>query len=215
MLALHPSLQDTLYNDIQDTIGDRLPKYEDFPNLVYPLCVMLETLRMFPPVVGMPRLAVKDDLLLGKYYIPKDTSLIYDTVNLQRNPKYWGPGIDVFDPSRFDGRNTSEPKENDNGEKERYVPEKIRMPSKGAFMPFSEGSRSCLGMSFVVGGGLIVGRKFAQVEVVACLVVLAQRWRIELQEGWTKEKVWEVIDKSITIITLAPATEIPLVFKRR
>ena len=50
---------------------------------------------------------------------------------------------------------------------------------------------------------------------MACLVVLAQRWRIELQEGWTKEKVWEVIDKSITIITLAPATEIPLVFKRR
>jgi len=27
--------------------------------------------------------------------------------------------------------------------------------------------------------------------------------------------VWEVIDNSITIITMAPTTEIPLVFKRR
>jgi len=44
---------------------------------------------------------------------------------------------------------------------------------------------------------------------------LVQRWRIELQEGWTKEKVWEVIDNSITIVTLAPPTQIPLVFRRR
>ena len=142
MLALHPSLQDTLYNDIQDTIGDRLPTYEDFPNLVYPLCVMLETLRMFPPVVAVPRLAVNDELLLGKYYIPKDTSLHYDIVNLQRNPKYWGSDIDEFNPSRFDGRNTPQ---GETGEKDTSVPEKIRLPAKGAFMPFSEGSRSCLG----------------------------------------------------------------------
>ena len=153
MLALHPTVQDTLYNDINDTIGDRLPKYEDFPNLVYPLCVMLETLRMFPPVVAVPRLATKDELLLGKYYIPKNTTLDYDIVNLQRNPKYWGPDVDVYNPSRFDGRNTPQVP---GREKDTNVPEKIRMPSKGAFMPFSDGSRSCLGIVFLCEEGLMI-----------------------------------------------------------
>lgn len=150
-MALNPSLQDTLYNDIHETIGDCLPKYEDFPNLVYPLCVMLETLRMFPAVVTIPRLAVKDELLPGKYYIPKDTSLHYDTVNLQRNPKYWVPDIDIFNPSYFDGRNTTTTNPSVSTEKDMNAPKKIRMPSNGAFMLFSEGSRSCLGMSFVAG----------------------------------------------------------------
>jgi Cytochrome P450 len=82
-------------------------------------------------VVAIPRLAVKYELLPGKYFIPKDTSLHFDTVNLQRNPKYWGPEIDVFNPSSFSGRNTSPSKtrEKNNGEKDASVPEKIRMPS--------------------------------------------------------------------------------------
>ena len=149
MLAINPSLQETLYNDIHETIGDRPPKYEDFPNLVYALCVMLETLRMFPPVVGIPRVALQDELLLGKYYVPKDTSLHFDTVNVHRNPKYWGPDFDVFNPSRFDGRHTTTV---DTAEKETSVPEKIKMPIRGAFIPFSEGSRACLGTALLECG---------------------------------------------------------------
>ena len=77
------------------------------------------------------------------------------------------------------------------------------MPAKGAFAPFSEGARSCL------------GRKFAQVEFVACLVMVMRSWSVELAEGWSTERVWEVINKSITIITLVPTEDIPLVFKKR
>lgn len=53
------------------------------------------------------------------------------------------------------------------------------------------------------------------VEFVACLVCLMQNWEIELEAGWSAERVWEVIDKSITILTMVPPMEIPLVFKRR
>ena len=60
----------------------------------------------------------------------------------------------------------------------------------------------------------MVGRKFSQVEFVACLVTIMQRWRIELKEGWTVERVWGVIDKSVTVITMAPPVDIPLVFKK-
>lgn len=60
----------------------------------------------------------------------------------------------------------------------------------------------------------MVGRKFSQVEFVACLIMVMQRWRIELKEGWNVERVWEVLDESITIITMVPPVDIPLVFKK-
>ena len=53
------------------------------------------------------------------------------------------------------------------------------------------------------------------VEFVACLVIVTQYWEIELQEGWDTKRVWDVVEKSFAIITMAPPIEIPLVFKRR
>jgi cytochrome P450 len=149
MLALHRDVQDTLLKEIHDAIGDRDPTYEDFPSLVYPLCVMFETLRLFPTVVQVPKAALYgEQLLLGKHYIPKDTTVMYDVVNVHRNTKYWD-NVDAFDPSRFDGRKGGTRMTTvDTGD---YAPggsyDKIRLPQKGAFVPFSEGSRSCLGAS--------------------------------------------------------------------
>jgi cytochrome P450 len=148
MLAIHPSIQETLRQEIRSTIGDRLPTYDDFNNLVYPLCVFLETLRMFPPVVAIPKSTENgEQTLLGKYLIPKDVTILFDTVHLHRNPKYWGDDVDTFNPSRFDGRNLKEKiVQKDTGDTAPGATnEKIKMPVKGAFVPFSEGSRSCLG----------------------------------------------------------------------
>jgi hypothetical protein len=61
----------------------------------------------------------------------------------------------------------------------------------------------------------LLGKKFAQVEFVACLVMLMQKWRIELPEGTSKEDVLEATRKSVSVITLVPAKDIPLVFRRR
>jgi len=149
MLALHPEVQDTLLKEIHETIGDRDPTYEDFPNLIYPLCVMFETLRHFPPVVQIPKVTNADQLLLGKYPLPKDTSVMYDAASVHRHNKYW-ENPETFDPSRFDGRKGGVEKidQVDTGD---YAPggsyDKIKLPQKGAFIPFSEGSRSCLGTS--------------------------------------------------------------------
>jgi hypothetical protein len=60
-----------------------------------------------------------------------------------------------------------------------------------------------------------IGKKFAQVEFVACLVVLMQKWKIELPAEISKEDVLEATRMSFSVITLAPAKEIPLVFRRR
>jgi cytochrome P450 len=148
MLALHPQVQDTLVSEILQVCDDRVPTYEDFPNLVYPLCVMFETLRHFPPVVGIPKCTVNgEQTLLGKYYIPKNATVMYDVINLHHNPKYWGNDVDSFNPSRFDGRNLTEKAvEKDIGDDAPGAKlDRIKMPPRGAFVPFSEGARSCLG----------------------------------------------------------------------
>ena len=148
LLALHPTVQDTLFNEIKQKIGTRLPTYEDFPKLVYPLCVMYETLRLFPPAITLPKCSqYSDETLLGKYFIPKDTTIELNVVYLHRNPKFWGDDAESFNPSRFDGRASAEKiaqietADNALG----GTNDKIRMPVKGAFIPFAEGPRSCLG----------------------------------------------------------------------
>jgi cytochrome P450 len=152
MLALHPEVQDTLLSEIHQTIGDRIPTYDDFPDLVYPLCVMFETLRMFPPVMAIPKCPLtKDETILGKHCIPKDVTIHYDALHIHRHPKYWGDDAEVFNPSRFDGRNVLERvvERDTEDTSPGGINEKIKMPVKGAFIPFSEGSRSCLGMRVV------------------------------------------------------------------
>lgn len=154
MLALHPFVQDALYSEIQETIGSRIPTYDDFPNLVYPLCIMFETLRLFPPVIAIPKVAVKSDhMLLGKYLIPRGSTIIYTVAHLHRNPNYWGDDVESFKPSRFYGRMVTEKTvdENTGDTSPGASNEKIKMPIKGAFVPFSEGARSCLGKPCVIG----------------------------------------------------------------
>jgi hypothetical protein len=50
---------------------------------------------------------------------------------------------------------------------------------------------------------------------VACLVMVVREWKIELSEDWNEERVWSILDRSFTTLTLGPPEEIPLVFKKR
>lgn len=152
MLALHPSIQDTLYSKIQQVLlGDRLPTYEDFQSFTYAFSIVYETLRLFPPVVGTPKVASHDCVLQGKYNIPRGTAVIFDIVNVHRDTKIWGADANEFNPSRFDNRTHNA---NNTENTPSSVGEKLRIPCKGAFLPFSEGQRSCLG---TICGGYHVG----------------------------------------------------------
>ena len=137
MLALHPEVQETLRAEIYQVCGTEIPRYEHLSKLVYPLCVMYETLRLFPIITGIPKCTIQDEMLLGKYYFPNGTTLVFDVVQLHRNPKYWGHDVDNFNPSRFDGR--TDPFRIDEAS------EKVILPCKTAFLPFSDGPRACLG----------------------------------------------------------------------
>jgi cytochrome P450 len=83
-------------------------------------------------------------------------------------------------------------------------PHGIIKPAKGTFLPFSEGSRACS------------GKKFATVEFVAVLFTLFREHRVELEEGWTVERVGGILKgRKAGALTLQPPEAIPLRFVKR
>jgi len=45
--------------------------------------------------------------------------------------------------------------------------------------------------------------------------MVSQNYTISLPEDWTKERVWEILNQSFSILTLVPPRDIPLIFKKR
>ncbi|KDQ10985.1 hypothetical protein BOTBODRAFT_177679 [Botryobasidium botryosum FD-172 SS1] len=208
LLACYPEEQQKLYDQIQSVLGgDRLPTYGDVHALTRPLAVLYETLRMFPPVVTVPKKTAADVTLsvhrtvsetykkgsdIGAdqrkmVFIPKGATIFINITAVHYNPRYWEDPHE-FKPDRFMGNDWN----------------------KDAFLPFSGGARACL------------GRRFSEVEVIAFLTALVLRYKIEINSEKfkiipgetpraTRERLLAVKSGGIT---LSPA-HLPLVFRRR
>ena len=166
--------------EITAAVGQNVPTYGDFSKLHYALCVFNEALRLFPPVVNIPK-KFGEDVEVNGYMIQAGTIINLHVPALHRNPKYWGPDPDAFRPDRFDTRENSNAYEKD------------------AFIPFSEGVRSCL------------GKRFAQVEGVCALAVIAQKYEIRLARESDRDKILESSD----VLTLTPLHPVELKMIRR
>ncbi|TPX73527.1 hypothetical protein CcCBS67573_g05207 [Chytriomyces confervae] len=127
LLALHPKKQQKLYDEIRQVLGNAsAPEYKDLAKLKYALSVMNETMRLFPPVTGIPKYTATQTLALGPYVLPARTYVSINTPGLHYNPAAWGGDLFEFKPERFMASDAA---------------------STG-FAPFSEGPRGCVGKKF-------------------------------------------------------------------
>lgn len=193
-LAMHPKSQRHLQRDLDEILGDRPVEewdYEvDVPKLFGSMCgaVMNEELRLIPPVVGIPKTSTMNQpqgLQVGGRHltVPQDCYITLDTAALHRNPKYW-PHTSEEDLLDFRPERWLVEEHKDAHQEEAYAAEEgldfdgpdkrpdtaasLFRPVKGGYIPFSDGYRSCL------------GRRFAQVEILAVLAVIFKHWSIEL-----------------------------------
>ncbi|XP_047579127.1 cytochrome P450 27C1 isoform X1 [Lutra lutra] len=75
LLARHPEVQQTVYQEILKNLGDRdVPTAADVPNVPLVRALLKETLRLFPVLPGNGRVT-QEDLVIGGYLIPKGTQL--------------------------------------------------------------------------------------------------------------------------------------------
>lgn len=209
LLAMNVSSQRALQQHLDRILQGRKPEEwsydDDFKSLfkAMPGAVIAEVLRWLPPILSVPKLAVKDQPLTINGHeatVPQDTLVAINVVAAHRNPKQW-PGfstvtksecgtveplddMDQFKPERW--LNQSSNKDgNDLGvvaeaaEITTDAVDGVYKPVSGSYLPFSAGGRICL------------GRQFAQTEAVVALAVLFQNYSIELsvQEWATDEQV--------------------------
>ncbi|KAG1844668.1 cytochrome P450 [Suillus subalutaceus] len=100
-MVSYPDVQRRAQAEINSVIGrDRLPTFEDRTLLPYVESVLRETLRWLPVApLGVPHAASSDDIYDG-YFIPKGTTVIYNTWCISRDEKRY-PEASRFMPERF------------------------------------------------------------------------------------------------------------------
>lgn len=134
LLDQNPHVEQKLRAEITTVLGDGLPTLESLKQLEYTRMVFQETMRMFPSVPLLPRVALEADKL-GDYAIPAGATLVMFFYGLHHNENVWETP-DVFDPERF-------------------TPERSKGRSPFAFLPFSGGPRQCIGNEFAYMEGTL------------------------------------------------------------
>jgi cytochrome P450 / NADPH-cytochrome P450 reductase len=127
VLATRPDVEEKLIAEIDSISGgdpDHDLKYEDLMSLTYTTQVIKEALRIYPPLPVTIRRSLKDGTL-GRYRIRRGDIILVGTLAAHRDPRYWGPEADRFDPEQF-------------------AMEKVVDRPRHAFIPFSIGKRQCM-----------------------------------------------------------------------
>ncbi|CAG8977354.1 hypothetical protein HYALB_00011369 [Hymenoscyphus albidus] len=214
LLACFPEVQRMVQEEIDGIWREKKEceelVYGDYGKMRVIMAVMLETLRLYPPVVMLPKFTVEHTTLTYNditIEIPADSRVSLDIVSTQRNPKYWNPNPHQFTPSRWLMPPSYVALPEANNESPAHA--NLLCPPKGAFIAFASGFRGCL------------GRKFAQVEFCTLIAVLLKECTVELvQEGgekWeeAKKKTMKMMDNRTTALAMRLNCKIKVRFVKR
>ncbi|XP_067139879.1 LOW QUALITY PROTEIN: uncharacterized protein [Centruroides vittatus] len=131
LLGHHPEIQQRVQEEIDLVLGDddRPMTLDDLRELKYLECVIKEALRLFPSVPLISR-NLSEDVTVDGHTLPKGSTCILFNYMLHRDPKVF-PEPEKFDPDRF-------------------LPENTAGRHPYAYVPFSAGSRNCIGQRFAL-----------------------------------------------------------------
>ncbi|CAF1330384.1 unnamed protein product [Adineta steineri] len=96
VMATEPVIQEKIYQEIRQEIGDEEVTYEKLSQLQYLDMVINETLRMYPPFIRFDRVASRD-YQLGNHLIPKGTIINVPVYPIHHDSETW-PEPEKFVP---------------------------------------------------------------------------------------------------------------------
>lgn len=123
LTSQHPEAAVRIRREGETVCGDREPTADDYSKLQYTRAVIQETMRLYPPVWSLIRVAAEDDVIAGKDIRAGDRIVLF-SYGAHHNPKYWD------DPEEF--------------RPERWM-DKTKKQVKYSYIPFGAGKRSCPG----------------------------------------------------------------------
>ena len=154
--------------------GDKEFSYEMLNAMPFCLAVMYETLRMFPPVEIIPKYTINETTTQGnKYTLPVGTLVDIHAFGVHFHES-WGEDRFLFNPKRwFVDEKCADSAASTNAllEDTATTLKSFLKSNKYCFIPFSDGPRSCL------------GRRFAEVEFMACVVKIVKNYSLSLPPG--------------------------------
>jgi cytochrome P450 len=154
LLGQNPSAEARLEEELRSVLGGRSPQVADLPHLPYLHAVINEVLRLYPPAYILARVAIAP-FRIGEYDFPPGETVLLSQWVMHRDPRYYDDP-DAFRPERWlDGLAD-------------------RLPP-GAYFPFGDGPRRC------------IGQGFALLESALVIATIAQRFRFRMVPGRTAE----------------------------
>ncbi|XP_052863031.1 cytochrome P450 4C1-like [Anopheles cruzii] len=132
LLALHPDIQERVYEEIESAHGTDDTKPVSMQELgelkLLERCIK-ESLRLYPSVPFFGR-TTTEDMQLGGYHVPSGTIVGIQSYHVHRDERFF-PDPETFDPDRF-------------------LPENTESRHPYAYIPFSAGPRNCIGQKFAL-----------------------------------------------------------------
>ncbi|XP_071505747.1 ultra-long-chain fatty acid omega-hydroxylase-like [Diadema antillarum] len=151
---------------------DDTVRYEDLKKLTYTTQCLRESLRMYMNIP--PSRVLREPLKVDGCTIPAGTSVVVNIYQAHHNPDVWGDDHMDFRPERFERAN-------------------VEKRDPFAFVPFSAGSRNC------------IGQQFAMDELRSAAARVFRRFSVSLVKG--ARPVFQIVTK--------PDNEILLKFSHR
>jgi cytochrome P450 len=151
LLGENPAAEGRLHGELGDVLGGRPAEVCDLEKLPYLHAVVLESLRLFPPAYMLARMNM-EPVRFGEYEIPPRTTLLSSQWILHRDARFFEEP-ERFLPERWRG-----------GLEQRLPP--------GAYFPFGDGPRRC------------IGQGFAMLESALVIAAIAQKYRFRLTPGF-------------------------------
>jgi cytochrome P450 len=150
LLSKNPAAEVRLHEELRDVLGGRAPAIADLGRLPYLLAVVNEVLRLYPPAYILARTSIAP-CTIGGYDFPTGSTIIMAQWVMHRDARYFDDP-EAFRPERWlDGLED-------------------RLPA-GAYFPFGDGPRRC------------IGQNFALMEAVLVIATVAQKFQLQLVAG--------------------------------
>lgn len=140
-LSQSPAAEAALHEELDRVLEGRDPTFEDLERLPYTEQVILEAMRLYPPVYAIARRA-HEDTEVGGYRVPRGSEVMIWVYMTHRDERFY-PEPEVFRPERF-------------------AKDRLAALPKLAYLPFGAGPRACIGKSFAIMEARLILATIAQ-----------------------------------------------------
>ncbi|MEL6327369.1 MAG: cytochrome P450 [Cyanobacteria bacterium J06626_23] len=154
LIQQHPNVEMQLRAELDQVLGQRTITFEDLAQLPYLECVLKEAMRLLPVTTVFARQST-ETVTWADRTIPKNAAVLISPWTLHRRADVYPEPL-TFNPDRFE------------------VSVRSQIP-KFAYLPFSGGTRICLGQAF------------AMTQMRINLATILQRYRLSTPHNYVME----------------------------